>query len=124
MYPPSLSRLPSARAFGSGDPFRSAIEEVDCGARGGRDRSDAFVLEFNCERPHEALAMKCPAEIYTPSPRVYNGLPELGYPFHDRNILVTACGRICLHRCRSVAVTTTPKAWAQNRCMPPCRTRI
>src|ERR1700730_6829448 len=38
---------------------------------------DAFVLEFNCERPHEALAMKCPAEIYTPSPRVYNGLPEL-----------------------------------------------
>jgi transposase InsO family protein len=61
---------------------------------------DAFVLEFNCERPHEALAMKCPAEIYMPSPRVYNGLPELGYPFHDRNILVTACGRICLHRKR------------------------
>jgi transposase InsO family protein len=61
---------------------------------------DAFVLEFNCERPHEALAMKCPGEIYTPSPRVYNGLPELGYPFHDRNILVTACGRICLHRKR------------------------
>ena len=25
-------------------------------------------------------------------------VPELGYPFHDRTILVTACGRICLHR--------------------------
>jgi transposase InsO family protein len=61
-------------------------------------RFDAFVHEFNCERPHEALAMKCPAEIYTPSPRLYNGPPELGYPFHDRSILVTACGRICLHR--------------------------
>ncbi len=61
-------------------------------------RFDAFVHEFNCERPHEALGMKCPAEIYTPSPRVYNGLPELGYPFHDRTILVTTCGRICLHR--------------------------
>jgi transposase InsO family protein len=63
-------------------------------------RFDAFVHEFNCERPHEALGMKCPAEIYTPSPRAYNGLPELGYPFHDRNIIVTACGRICLHRKR------------------------
>jgi transposase InsO family protein len=59
---------------------------------------DAFVHEFNNERPHEALNMKYPAEIYTPSPRLYQGLPELGYPFHDRTILVTACGRICLHR--------------------------
>src|SRR5260370_4955367 len=58
---------------------------------------DAFVHEFNNQRPHEALNMKYPAEIYTPSPRAYNGLPELGYPFHDRTILVTACGRICLH---------------------------
>lgn len=59
---------------------------------------DAFVEEFNTERPHEALGMKCPAEVYTPSPRPYRGLPELSYPFHDREIVVTACGRICLHR--------------------------
>jgi hypothetical protein len=25
---------------------------------------DAFLEEFNHERPHEALAMKCPAEVY------------------------------------------------------------
>ena len=42
--------------------------------------------------------MKCPAEVYTPSPRPYTGLPDLSYPFHDQEILVTACGRICLHR--------------------------
>jgi hypothetical protein len=24
-------------------------------------------------------------------------LPELDYPFYDRDILVTACGRICMH---------------------------
>lgn len=59
---------------------------------------DDFVQEFNLERPHEALAMKCPAEIYTPSPRSYDGLPEPSYPFHDRTVLVTSCGRICLHR--------------------------
>jgi transposase InsO family protein len=63
-------------------------------------RFDSFIDEFNQERPHEALAMKVPAEVYTPSPRLYTGLPELTYPFHDRDILVTACGRICMHRKR------------------------
>jgi len=61
-------------------------------------RFDAFMREFNGERPHEALAMKCPIELYTASPRPYDGLPELQYPWHDREILVTACGRICMHR--------------------------
>jgi transposase InsO family protein len=61
-------------------------------------RFDRFVEEFNAERPHEAIAMRCPAEVYTPSPRPYAGLPDLAYPFHDRDILVTACGRICMHR--------------------------
>ena len=61
-------------------------------------RFDDFVNEFNAERPHEALAMKCPAEIYKPSNRPYKGLPEIAYPFHDREALVTQCGRICMHR--------------------------
>src|SRR6516165_12113055 len=61
-------------------------------------RFDAFLHEFNVERPHEALAMKCPSEFYAPSTRPYDGLPDLAYPLHDRDILVTACGRICLHR--------------------------
>jgi transposase InsO family protein len=61
-------------------------------------RFNAFLREFNTERPHEAIAMRCPAELYAASPRAYQGLPELSYPFHDRDILVTACGRICLHR--------------------------
>ena len=28
-----------------------------------RDRFDGVVQEFNLERPHEALDMKCPAEL-------------------------------------------------------------
>lgn len=61
-------------------------------------RFDAFVQEFNTERPHEALAMKVPADAYAPSPRPYRGLPRLDYPLHDRDVVVTCCGRICLHR--------------------------
>ena len=68
---------------------------------------DTFVAEFNTERPHEAIAMKCPAEVYRPSTRPYRGLPNLSYPFHDREILVTACGRICMHRKKS----TSPPSW-------------
>jgi len=63
-----------------------------------QDRFDAFVTEFNAERPHEALNMKTPGEVYQPSQRPYNGLPELDYPFHDRDILVTSCDRICMAR--------------------------
>jgi transposase InsO family protein len=63
-------------------------------------RFDAFLQEFNTERPHEALAMKCPAELYGPAPRNYIGLPEISYPLHDREVLVTHCGRICMHRKR------------------------
>ncbi|TPI56173.1 MULTISPECIES: helix-turn-helix domain-containing protein [unclassified Mesorhizobium] len=61
-------------------------------------RFDAFMSEFNDERPHEAIGMKVPAELYRGSSRAYQGLPGLEYPFHDKDILVTACGRICMHR--------------------------
>jgi transposase InsO family protein len=61
-------------------------------------RFDDFVSAFNEERPHEALAMKTPAEAYAPSSRSYKGLPDIAYPFHDRDIVVTACGRICMAR--------------------------
>ena len=59
---------------------------------------DAFVHEFNNERPHQALDMKCPADLYKPSTRPYRGIGELSYPFHDRTALVTYCGRICIFK--------------------------
>ncbi len=59
---------------------------------------DLFVDEFNNERPHEAIEMKFPAEIYKPSTRIYEGLPEPNYPFHDKVVNVTNCGRLCLFR--------------------------
>jgi hypothetical protein len=61
---------------------------------------DAFVHEFNNERPHQALGMRPPADLYTASPKPYLGLWDISYPFHDREILVTACGRICMQKKR------------------------
>lgn len=40
-----------------------------------------FQKEFNHERPHEALAQRCPGELYTPSPREYRDcLAAVEYP--------------------------------------------
>jgi putative transposase len=62
-------------------------------------RFDRFLGRYNQERPHQALAMKMPAEVYVPSAQRYRGLPELDYPFHDWTSTVTYCGRICFkHR--------------------------
>jgi putative transposase len=58
-------------------------------------RFDTFVAQYNRERPHQALEMKVPAEVYERSPRIYRGLEELTYPFHDATFTVTHCGRIC-----------------------------
>jgi putative transposase len=61
-------------------------------------RFDMFVDRFNRERPHQALDMATPASRYTPSRRLYQGLDELEYPFHDWTAIVTHCGRICYQR--------------------------
>src|SRR4029079_6037648 len=61
-------------------------------------RFDAFLDEFNTERPHEGLSMRTPAQVYQASTKPYQGLPELTYPLHARDVTVTACGRICMYR--------------------------
>jgi len=68
-------------------------------------RFDNFIEYYNQERPHQALNMQMPAELYKKSPTPYKGLEDLEYPFHDRAALVTNCGRICYKR-RKINVST------------------
>ena len=68
-------------------------------------RLDAFLKRYNQDRPHQALAMKVPAEVYTPSSRPYRGLAEVDYPLHDWTATVTRCGRICWKR-RKINLST------------------
>ncbi|MEL6748119.1 MAG: IS481 family transposase, partial [Pseudomonadota bacterium] len=48
---------------------------------------------------------KTPSDLYRPSQRIYQGLPDIDYPLHDRDVLVTACGRICMH-CKKINIST------------------
>ena len=68
-------------------------------------RFDDFIDCFNNVRPHQALDMNVPADLYTSSPRPYTGLGELDYPFHDWTATVTICGRICYKR-RKINLST------------------
>ena len=52
------------------------------GGRVGRDQAafDLWREEYNTERPHEALGMRMPAEVYRRSERTYEGTPtEIDY---------------------------------------------
>ena len=70
-----------------------------------QERFERFIQVYNHERPHQALSGAYPAEIYTPSGREYHPPPEPEYPFHDRTVRVTRCGRICIGK-RKINLST------------------
>jgi putative transposase len=70
-----------------------------------QDRFDTFAEIYNNARPHQALGGHYPGDLYTPSPRVYRSPEPPEYPYHDRTITVTQCGRICIGR-RKVNLST------------------
>ena len=59
-------------------------------------RFDEFIEGYNNDRPHQALGGMYPGEVYTPSAREYFHPEVPEYPFHDRTVQVTQCGRICI----------------------------
>jgi len=72
-----------------------------------QERFDEFGDEYNHERPHEALAMRRPAEVYAPSTRPYpSKLPEPAYPLHDDVLLVGTKGHVTLTRHRQAYLAT------------------
>ncbi len=61
-----------------------------------QERFDHFLDVYNNQRPHQALGGAYPGDLYTPSARIYEPPPEPTYPFHQRTVRVTRCGRICI----------------------------
>jgi transposase InsO family protein len=56
---------------------------------------DAWRDDFNTQRPHQALGQRCPASLYTPSPRAYRQKPEAwSYPADHQVRRVRADGYI------------------------------
>lgn len=60
-----------------------ATKPPEANLRKQRKRFDAFRAEFNHERPHEAIGMRRPAEVFTASPRPFpDRLESPQYPAH------------------------------------------
>ena len=55
---------------------------------------DAWTHEFNHVRPHEALDMKTPGELYVPSKRRYSGPRKTNYPMQMCTWKVASSGRV------------------------------
>ena len=87
-------------------------KELQAG-RIGRDQ-EAFDLwrhEFNNERPHEALGMAFPSEVYSPSERSFEGTPEvLDYGNKDTRRVTKKAGTI-RYNGDLIPVSTTLGGW-------------
>lgn len=67
---------------------------------------DSFKEVFNNERPHEALGMKCPKEVYEQSSKKYPRiLEEYDYSAHDFTRRVSVCGAIKLKGGRKIFIS-------------------
>ena len=67
--------------------------------RAQQRKFNRFITEFNTERPHEALDMHLPDEIYVPSTReMPNRIPALEYPNRFEVRLVSDNGGIRWHK--------------------------
>lgn len=84
-----------------------------------QERFDVFLDEFNTERPHEALAMKRPAQVYKPSRRkLPTNLPDPEYPAHDDVIHVHRCGSLFFRKRKiflSAALASQPVGLREER---------
>lgn len=80
-----------------------------------QENFDCFVATFNEKRPHEALGQKCPASLYSASPRPLASRPaKLDYPLHDQVRRVDASGHLRILRKRHKPIYLT-KALAGER---------
>ncbi len=77
-----------------------------------QERFDRFTGVYNHERPHQALGGAYPGDLYTSLPRAYEPPDEPEYPFHDRSVRVTQCGRICMGR-RKINLSTVFRAGSE-----------
>jgi len=73
-------------------------------------RCDEWTAEFNHVRPHEAIGLRTPAELYRPSPRPYPP-PAFSYPAHWQTAVADHKGAIkqralTVHVVRAVAGLT------------------
>lgn len=91
---------------------RDIRDELEAG-RIGNDQAafDLWRHEFNQQRPHEALGMARPAQVYHPSERTYEGTPEqLDYGSMQKRKVGRRSGQIS-HLGHQIMLSTALSGW-------------
>ena len=87
-----------------------------------QDAFDIWRRTFNYERPHEALAMKVPADVYKPSSLRYREVENIDYSQDYIVRRVDTCGRIGINN-KHIFISTALRGWnvglkyLSDRCM-------
>ena len=113
-----LDRIPPARPDQNGAHERMhrdiamEVERKSASDQGSQQSAlDVWRNTYNHERPHEALSMRFPADLYKRSSRRFDGSPiELDYPMEYMKRKVTTGGTVKIENVR-VSVSTALKGW-------------
>ncbi len=92
---------------------RDVRRELEAG-RIGRDQAafDLWRDQYNTQRPHEALGMRVPAEVYRPSARAYAGTPaDLDYGGMQTRKVTRNTGEIC-YRNAGILISAALGGWS------------
>jgi len=92
---------------------RDVRRELQSG-RIGRDQAafDLWREQYNHERPHEALGMRVPAEVYQPSARAYEGTPQdLDYGGMETRRVHHHTG-VIIYRQQPIQISTAVGGWS------------
>jgi transposase InsO family protein len=92
---------------------RDVRRELQAG-RIGRDQAafDLWRDQYNTQRPHEALGMRVPVEVYRPSARAYEGTPEdLDYGGMETRRVKRQTGEIG-YRQERILISTAVGGWS------------
>ena len=92
---------------------RDIRRELQAG-RIGRDQAafDLWRNQYNHERPHEALGMKLPGELYRPSERPWKGTPQdLDYGSMETRRVTAVSGTIRYHR-EHIGISAALGGWS------------
>ena len=84
------------------------------GGRIGRDQAsfDLWREEYNTERPHEALGMRVPSEVYAASLRKYEGTPaDIDYGGMETR-KVQPCTGVIGYQKEKIMITTAVAGWS------------
>jgi putative transposase len=92
---------------------RDVRQELQAG-RVGCDQAafDLWRQEYNTERPHQALGMKTPTEVYRPSERAYEGTPQdIEYDGAQTRKVAVGTGVIRYYQ-EPIFITTAISGWS------------